>query len=63
MNSEDWFFDLFGWVFEMTPTGWIYLFLALVAARVIFGWLWQIFSPVSYRAYKKKRRLARASRS
>ena len=60
MNSSDWFFEMFGWVFEMTPMDWVYLFLALVVARVILGLLWQVLFPNSYKAHKEKRRLAKA---
>jgi hypothetical protein len=62
MNSSDWFFEMFGWVFEMTPMDWVYLFFALVVARVVLGWLWQALFPNSYKAYKEKRRLAKAEK-
>ncbi|MEO1245038.1 MAG: hypothetical protein AAFX56_05055 [Pseudomonadota bacterium] len=60
MERFDWFFDTFGWVFNLTPAGWFYLFLGVIAARIVFGLLWQIFFPESYRARKEKLRLARA---
>jgi hypothetical protein len=62
MNSSDWFFEMFGWVFEMTPMDWVYLFFALVVARVVLGWLWQALFPNSYTAHKEKRRLAKAEK-
>jgi len=60
MEVLDWFFDLFGWLFEMSPVGWFYLFLGAIAARIVYVVLWQLLFPDSYKAHKERRRLARA---
>ena len=59
MNSLDWLFDRFGWVFEMTPSNWVYLIFAIVVARITIRLLWFLLFPASFKAHKKKRDLAK----
>ena len=60
MEALDRFFDLFGWLFELSAMGWFYLFLGAIGARIVYVVLWQLLFPDSYKAHKQKRRLARA---
>ena len=60
MEALGGFFDLFGWLFEMPAMSWFYLFLGVIAARIVYVVLWQLFFPASYKAHKEKRRLARS---
>ena len=60
MDSSDWFFETFGWIFSMTPLGWIGLVVAIVAARIVLRFLWYMLFPESFKAHREKRRLAKA---
>lgn len=62
MDSSNWFFDTFGWVFTLTPLGWIGLVVAIIAARIVVRFLWFILFPESFKAHKEKRRLAKAEK-
>ncbi len=60
MDSPDWFFETFGWIFTLTPMGWVGLLVAILVARIVLRFLWYLFFPESFRAHRERRRIARA---